>query len=345
MADNNLSEFSVVPQAISDELIFIGQQMSDNFWRVGDLVNQAYELILANNKDVPKMALFGWAARRVGMSASWVRKNSYLAAFFPEEVRKKYEPLPAAHFEFAMRFRNKEPDGTYVWQTILDRSIEYFEDRGFAPNVDALERAFQERLEAEKEDLQHGELPPPPVSAAITGEEDHPEEDGEENDPEIPWEPIIEGLADPENENEDMTRESHEESISVLTSQLIEITGRVAEMIPPLLNLLDIMGRFPELDWAKYFRVEAATVGVRMRQIKAMAGKMGGHIDAVFVSEDDRAYDTEQVEETVVDYSEPLSPTDEMEPDEENTDQPHTNMGSFTEYRPNNENVERDSVT
>lgn len=327
MPDNRLSEFSMIPQAINDELIVLGEQLSASVWRIGDLINQAYEIVLANDQSgITKIQVCSWASRRVGKSIRSLKEYAYVAAFYPPEIRAEYDSLPFAHFKFAMGFQLAD-NGIPGWKKILDRSIEYMGERGFPPSVDALERAFQTKFDAQNEQMHHGELLPGPVSAEISPPPETEAEAGD--DQEISWTPIIEGSTNtnpdgndnvgPGNGKEDES--ANAQAVEQLSTQLKDICGRISSLIPPMLNLLDIMGNFPELEWAKYFRVETAKIGIRVRQINETVDKMRGQVDGVFLPDDDT--------ERIVDYSEPHSPTPGELPESEMSRQPHGNTVKF----------------
>lgn len=292
-----ISPFSTIPQEITDELIAIGQQMSAQSWRVGDLTNQAYELVLANHADktdpVSKLQVCSWAGKKVGKSGRTVRGYAAVAAFFPANVRAAYEDLPFSHFRFAMQFR-LPANGIPGWQKVLDKSMEYMQERGDPPSVDSLEQAFQAQIDDHNAALHHDELPAGPIGAVLP---DVPES--------LPpgWTPIYTQKdaesVDAADKNIYPQTPLHPDALpdAALAQELKAAVTQISSLVPPVLVLLEKMVKFPEFSWAKFFQVEVARVGVRMRQISEVVDQLEGVGGSIYVPSDEVRVVREAVDE------------------------------------------------
>lgn len=149
----------IIPKNLQDELIQIGEDITRNTFRIGDIVVIAGEYAALNEIQCSKNDIYRAVGSFIGKASGTVRGYEALAKFYPVSVRKKYEILSSSHFRKAM-----ELDDTYGWEDVLDYAMRRVEDYGRPATVDELTRVFvydpDEPYEREDEPLEYDRYNP-----------------------------------------------------------------------------------------------------------------------------------------------------------------------------------------
>lgn len=129
----------IIPKNLQDELIQIGEDITRNTFRIGDIVVIVSEYVALNNIECSKSDVYRAIGSFIGKASGTVRGYETLARFYPESVRNKYEVLSSSHFRKAMELDRASDIG---WQDVLDYAIFKIEDYGRPATVDELTRVF-----------------------------------------------------------------------------------------------------------------------------------------------------------------------------------------------------------
>lgn len=129
----------IVPKHLQDELIQIGEDLSRQTFRVGDISISITDYVSANNMQCTKRDVWRAVGAFVGKSASSIQSYEALAQFYPPEVRQQYEVLSSSHFREAMKI---DSSTDYNWRTVLDYAMDRIEVYGRPATVDELRKVF-----------------------------------------------------------------------------------------------------------------------------------------------------------------------------------------------------------
>jgi len=100
MGNNNSYETVIEPDDIN-ELISLRDSTTEAQFRVGDLALKYASR--AKSFGLTKAYMYGAIGSYYGKQARTIRSYSYVAAFYPVEVRERYPILSFDHFKVAMR--------------------------------------------------------------------------------------------------------------------------------------------------------------------------------------------------------------------------------------------------
>lgn len=149
--------WKVIPESERAEIASLRQEQDDREWRLGDLANRWYEIIVANELPATKLdvcALVAHCMDHDQLGASSIEKYSYQAQFFTDpEVRVYYGILPASHFRYAMGWGDD-------WQKILDYDMSRIDKTGSIPSLKQLVKHFEPE--------QQPPAAPPPIDPDLT---------------------------------------------------------------------------------------------------------------------------------------------------------------------------------
>lgn len=138
----------IIPAKFADELLYWREQLTNGCWRVGDITNELYALVLANGFEIEKGLVCAAVGELVGKSGRTIRVYSSIASFYSPEIRQMYEQLPFSHFIFARQFPG-EREGVPMWQVVLNTGMGFIDHYGIPPSIERLSGLFQ----AERESL------------------------------------------------------------------------------------------------------------------------------------------------------------------------------------------------
>ena len=144
----------IVPKHLQDELIQIGEDLSRQTFRVGDIVISIADYVSANNMQCTKRDIWRAVGSFVGKSASSIQSYEALANFYPESVRREFEILSSSHFKEAMKI---DAGTDYNWRTVLDYAMDRIEVYGRPATVDELRKVFifnSEEYEIDEEPIE-----------------------------------------------------------------------------------------------------------------------------------------------------------------------------------------------
>lgn len=131
----NYSYNDVIPQNLQNELLAIRDNLSQNFWDIGDIALMVCNYVDDNEMMVSRDFVWGAVGAFVGLSARTIREYARVARFYDYEIRKKYDVLTFSHFAMAARY----PDKCYE---ILDYAINETDSMNRPATVDKLESVF-----------------------------------------------------------------------------------------------------------------------------------------------------------------------------------------------------------
>lgn len=261
----NLLPRSVIPEQYLNELVSLRDLLTHSAWRIGDITNNIYEMVLANGMDVTKLQVCALVANIVGKAGRTVRGYASASAFYSPESRTRYEVLPYAHFKFAMGYPGETDAGVPLWRAILDMSLDYFEAKGLPPSVDMLNSMTTDG--DGKVDL-----PTPGAKEAL--------------DPGPDWFQPFEDVTYPEyltphpDESSNPAGDNHIRAQTVLRTSVSPSLSRIVDLLSPIANALEVMENAPELSW---LAKEIADVSVRLRRVvEAIREEAGESVDHVY---------------------------------------------------------------
>lgn len=138
----NTSLTSVIPQSYLDELIQIRDDMTNSYWKIGDIANAICAFSIANRLPADKMRVYAAVGLVVGKAQRSVRLYSFISNFYPYSARKEYEVLPYYHFVLAAQFES----GTR-WKEVLDTAMDFIDNYGVPPTLEKLSSALSKAVE------------------------------------------------------------------------------------------------------------------------------------------------------------------------------------------------------
>jgi len=133
----------IIPPDTVSELIAIGQSVTQNAWRIGDITNDCIYLNQLAGNDITKQTIYQAVGAFVGRASRTVRFYAEVSEFYPKTIRQQFEVLSFDHFRFAMKFNH--------WSEILSYATNNMDDRGRPASVDHLIAVFS-YPEQEQED-------------------------------------------------------------------------------------------------------------------------------------------------------------------------------------------------
>ena len=146
----------IVPKNLQEELIQIGEDITKNTFRIGDIVIAVMGFVSINGLGYTKSNVWRAVGSFIGKAAATVRGYEALALFYPQSVRKEYEILSASHFRKAMEIDSATD---YEWRAVLEYAVKKIEDYGRPATVDELTRVFIYECEPfeyeEEEPIEH----------------------------------------------------------------------------------------------------------------------------------------------------------------------------------------------
>ena len=110
----------IIPLHLQEELIQIGEDITKQTFRVGDIVVSIYDYVEANGLQCTKRDVWRAVGSFVGKAAATIQGYEALARFYPPSVRRHYEELSASHFKKAMQI---DAGTEHNWQTVLDYAV------------------------------------------------------------------------------------------------------------------------------------------------------------------------------------------------------------------------------
>lgn len=131
----NYSYSDVIPQNLQDKLLALRDDISRNFWSIGDIGIMVCNYVDDNEMYVSRDFIWSAIGSYAGLAARTVREYYRVAKFFKQETRDKYEVLSFSHFMFASRF----PD---YWEEVLEYAVSETDKLGRPATIDKLDVVF-----------------------------------------------------------------------------------------------------------------------------------------------------------------------------------------------------------
>jgi hypothetical protein len=158
---------NILPMSLQNKLQHIRDEHDRLQWIVGDLFNEIYSYVKANEVEATRGDVANYLLFNLGMendrSFSSVMVDAATAGFYPFEARRKYAVLPFSHFRFAARFGADAGD-------VLKTALEFIDQYGKPPSCRWLERQYQSNLfERDARATDPGSNLTPGAAAALTG--------------------------------------------------------------------------------------------------------------------------------------------------------------------------------
>ncbi len=148
-----MSYNSIIPTHLQEELIQIGEDITQHTFRIGDIIIAVIDFVEANHIPCSKRDVWRAVGSYIGKAAATVQGYEALARFYPKSVRKHYPELSASHFDKA---RKIESATDHNWQTVLDYAVSKIADYGRPATVDELTKVFiydGEEYDPESQDI------------------------------------------------------------------------------------------------------------------------------------------------------------------------------------------------
>lgn len=116
--ETNLSDSDIVPDEVQAELIQWRDAFSAGAFRIGDIANEMIIRASTQGWSVTNDRIYKAVGKFCGKSGRTIRYYSETSAFYPVNIRNKYDVLPFSHFVFA---RTKGDD----WELVLEYASEH----------------------------------------------------------------------------------------------------------------------------------------------------------------------------------------------------------------------------
>jgi len=123
----------LIPKSYLEDLIQLREEMTMSYWKIGDITNAIITMSVANKMPIEKMKVYQAVGSVVGKADRSVRLYSYLASFYPPDIRKLYEVLPYSHFVVACQYK-----GGSEWEEVLNKALDFMDEFGLPPSVERL---------------------------------------------------------------------------------------------------------------------------------------------------------------------------------------------------------------
>lgn len=124
----------ILPPDTVSELITLGQSVSENSWRIGDIANECVVLNKLAGNDITHQDIYRAVGAFSGRASRTVRYYAEVADKFPKKIRAAYTPLSFSHFAFAMKYTH--------WEEILAYALANFDNYGRPATIDHLTAVF-----------------------------------------------------------------------------------------------------------------------------------------------------------------------------------------------------------
>lgn len=112
-----LSDSDIVPDEVQNELIRWRDVFSAGAFNIGDIANKMIERASGQGWVVTNDRIYRAVGKFCGKSGRTIRYYAETSAFYPANIRNKFEVLPFSHFVFA---RTKCSE----WETVLEYAAE-----------------------------------------------------------------------------------------------------------------------------------------------------------------------------------------------------------------------------
>ena len=132
---------TIVPDNMRDTLLTLAARWRLDKWSIGDVTNTIKAVVEEHAYPIGVMDVYEGISILLNneVSARTVRYYANVAAFYSEDFRDRYDPLPFSHFEYAMGFD--------FWEDILNGSMALLDDNGGKPvSLTQVALKFQDRI-------------------------------------------------------------------------------------------------------------------------------------------------------------------------------------------------------
>jgi len=128
------SHTQIIPDEYQNELIQIGEKVSENSFRIGDIANHCISINHLSGNDITNQNVYVAIAEFCGRQARTVRYYAEIALRYSPDIRQKYSEIKFDTFRFASRFSN--------WEEILEYAMTGIDLYGRPHTVDRLISQF-----------------------------------------------------------------------------------------------------------------------------------------------------------------------------------------------------------
>jgi hypothetical protein len=138
-----------IPDEYENEFIAIGENLSDNIWRLARLTNILIQVYVSDGS-YTNAQVYNYVEKRVGKPSGTIRDYAEVARDFDQEIQDRYSNLKFDHFRRAKRLSKKynvDPEKMLKW------AFEHSDSLGIPATVSSMtanfanvERGLQERL-------------------------------------------------------------------------------------------------------------------------------------------------------------------------------------------------------
>lgn len=146
--------YQVIPDELQNDLIQIGENLSRDKWKIGDIANEIKQLTRERLLNCSIMDVYSFVAQllRDEFSARTIEYYAGLSGFYDCNTREEFHPLSHSHFAYARQYGDK-------WLEVLNLAMDLLGQSGKVPSVAQVDYIFNRRGET-LQDLPLPEMPP-----------------------------------------------------------------------------------------------------------------------------------------------------------------------------------------
>lgn len=122
----------IVPEELQYQLLALQDTLTQAYYKIGDITLEIIRL----RPDVSRMDIYSAVGVFVGKASRTVREYAFVAEYYNQTDREKYEVLSFDHLKTALRYDDTEG--------MLDWAIEQVDELNRPASVDAMEAHFGE---------------------------------------------------------------------------------------------------------------------------------------------------------------------------------------------------------
>jgi hypothetical protein len=128
---------NVIPDDTQNLIMAIGDNISNDKWRLGDIVNEIKDIVTEENIDASMLDVYGFVSMLTGqqVSARTVEYYASLSLFYDRLTRERYSVLSHSHFAKARTYESN-------WQDCLEYMMSYLEMEKRAPSVNWVDKNY-----------------------------------------------------------------------------------------------------------------------------------------------------------------------------------------------------------
>lgn len=146
--------YQAIPDELQNDLIQIGENLSRDKWKIGDIANEIKQLTRERLLNCSIMDVYSFVAQllRDEFSARTIEYYAGLSGFYDCNTREEFQPLSHSHFAYARQYGDRRLE-------VLNLAMDTLAQTGKVPSVAQVDYIFNRRGET-LQDLPLPEMPP-----------------------------------------------------------------------------------------------------------------------------------------------------------------------------------------